>query len=151
MSQPEANSAAGPAASLPDSPRAELARRDSPDERIAVIEESLRCFTYGWLACIPFVGVAYLFPAARGFVHARQRKVGWNPARGYLAAGILLTSAGWLVGVLSWLLGLIALMELGDPSEPEVPVVRLMFGALLLSVPIVLVGSVAAASTVWRR
>lgn len=154
MSQPGANSADEFGTSLPEAWQAELARRAAAapnpvEERIAVVEESLRCFTYGWLTCVPFVGVAYLLPAVRSFLCARRRKVEWNPARGYLAAGMLLVSAGWLVGVLSWILGLAALMELGDPTGPEVPVANLMLGSMLLNGPALLVGLLMAAWTVW--
>lgn len=154
MNQPGTTSTDDFSTSLPEAWQAELARRaasapNAVEERIAVIEDSLRCFAYGWLSCIPLVGVAYVFPAVRRFLQASRRKVEWNPARGYLAAGMLLTCAGWLVGVWSWILGLAALMELGDPTGPEVPVAKLLFGSLLLNGPLLLVGLLLAASTVW--
>ncbi len=154
MNSPGASSAEDFTTSLPDTWQAELARRAAAaptpaDERIAVIEDSLACFTYGWLACIPFVGVGYLYPAVRRFLHARRRKVEWNPACGYLAAGMLLVSVGWLVGVLSWILGLAGLMGLSDPTGPEVPVANLIFGSMLLNGPALLFGLTIAAWIVW--
>jgi hypothetical protein len=137
--------------SLPDSWRAELAPRDSPDERIAVIEESLRCFTYGWLACIPFVGVAYLFPAVRGFVHARQRKVEWNPARGYLAAGLALASVGWMVNVWCWLVAFVSVAVVNAQNADGLRLDQLFLAATLFNSPFVVVGLLLSASTVWRR
>lgn len=102
MSQPEPQPAADFTVSLPDSWRAAIEQRGGPAERIEVIEDSLRCYTYGWLSCLPVIGVAYLYPAVRRFVHARRQQAEWNPARGYLAAGLALTGIGWLIGLAVW-------------------------------------------------
>lgn len=154
MSQPGTTSTDDFSTSLPEAWQAELARRAASapnpvEERIAVIEDSLRCFAYGWLSCIPLVGVAYVFPAVRRFLQASRRKVEWNPARGYLAAGMLLTCVGWLVGLVSWILGLAMLMDLADPTGPGVPVANVVLGFLLLTSPALLVGLMMAARTVW--
>ena len=65
-------------------------------------------------ALLPVLGVAYLYPAVRRFRWARRRKVEWNPARGYLAAGLALASGGWLVTLVSWLFVFNALADAGS-------------------------------------
>ncbi|MSU60154.1 MAG: hypothetical protein EXS35_18615 [Pedosphaera sp.] len=70
----------------------------SPAELIEVIERSLRCFVCGLFALLPGLGV---FPAVYSFwaahrVRARCRGV-WNPAAGYLNAGVWCASAGLLL------------------------------------------------------
>ena len=81
---------------------------DTPADRTRVIEDSLRCFVYGFLGLVPMVGLAF-----SGFViyhHSRvsnQVGSGWNPARRYLLAGCVLawiTGLVWL-GVLVLILG----------------------------------------------
>lgn len=119
MSQPEPTTGADFTVSMPESwrprpARSEPTQPDSPDARIAVIEDSLQCFTYGWLACVPVFGVAWLYPAVRRFVQARRRKVEWNPARGYLAAGLALASVGWVIGLVVWLIVFNALAVAGE-------------------------------------
>lgn len=141
MSQPGTNSTEEFNTSLPEAWQAELARRaasaPSPvEERIAVIEDSLACFTYGWLTCIPFVGAAYLYPAVRRFVHARRRPVDWNPARGYLAAGMFLAGIGWLLTLAVWPRLAAGVLSMIDPHSdymdewPTVLANTVAFGSL---------------------
>lgn len=154
MNPPGASSADEFSTSLPETGQAELARRAAAaptpaDERIAVIEDSLACFTYGWLACIPFVGVGYLYPAVRRFLHARRRKVEWNPACGYLAAGMLLTSAGWLSGALVWPLIYAFVVDLLNPLGEDVNLALLLPRMLCAAGPVSFFGLLAATETAF--
>lgn len=138
----EAQSSAGDLRdALPEAWQAELARRSASapsaaDQRIAAIEDSLACFTYGWLTCIPFVGVGYLYPAVRRFMRARRQTVDWNPARGYLAAGMFLTGIGWLITLAVWsrlAAGVLSLVEPHSDYLDEWPTVlasTVAFGSL---------------------
>ncbi len=146
MSQPAAHSPD----ELPDAWRAELARRDSPDERLAVIEDSLRCFAYGWLSLLPVIGMGWLFPAVQRFARARRRQVGWNPAQGYLAAGLALASLGWLMALVSWLLLFNALCIAGGWVAPSSDLLNALPVVLYLGAVPSLVGFLVAWATVWR-
>lgn len=149
MSQPDASPPADFTVSLPESWRAAVEQRGGPAERIAVIEDSLRCFTCGWLSCLPVIGVAYLYPALRRFFRVRRSTVEWNPARGYLAAGLALTSAGWLVGVWSWLIVFAALAGVMAPNSDGPGLGNLLFAATLFNCPFVIVGLLLATATAW--
>lgn len=154
MSQAGPQPSSDLAESLPESWHTELARRTSAapgpvEERIAVIEDSLQCFTHGRLSCLPVIGVAWLYPAVRRFAQARRRQAEWNLARGYLAAGMLLASAGWLVGVMSWLLGFAASVRMVNPEGTGVALERLVPRLLALAMPASIFGLLAAAETIW--
>jgi hypothetical protein len=72
----------------------------SPDDRINLIERSLRCFAYGCLSLIPLVGLGFAILAVRKHlkVWADGSKGEWNPARVYLHMGF---SLAWLGGLVS--------------------------------------------------
>ena len=71
-----------------------------PVERIRLIERSLRCFVYGILSLIPFVGVGFAVLALElHFKTWAETGDGWNPARRYLLAGFCLAWLGILVSV----------------------------------------------------
>lgn len=156
MSQPDANPPADFTVSLPDSWRAkpaqpQPAQPDDPEQRIAVIEDSLRCFTYGWLSCLPVIGVAWLYPAVRRFVQARRRKAEWNPAQGYLAAGLALVSLAMVVLLLQlWVLLCVFGSDfgLGGSTSDQA---RLLGFLLLAGCPPSLVGLAVALVTRWPR
>ena len=70
-----------------------------PDDRISLIERSLRCFAYGCLSLIPLVGLGFAILAVR--THLKARADGskeWNPAKVYLHMGF---SLAWLGGLVS--------------------------------------------------
>ncbi len=78
----------------------------SPEERIRIIEASLRCFRRSLWGFIPIIG---LIPAVSAIAwHRRTRRLAgneWNPAQTYLNWGIVL---GWLaLGMESILIGLL--------------------------------------------
>lgn len=156
MSQPDANPPADFTVSLPESWRPKLAQPepaqpDDPNERIAVIEDSLQCFTYGWLSCLPVIGVAWLYPAVRRFAQARRRQNQWNPARGYLAAGLALASAGWFVMLMSWLVVLNAVVVVGELATPDASVMNLLPAVLFFGCPPAIAGLVVAGATCCPR
>jgi hypothetical protein len=70
-------------------------------DRVRVINLSLRCFTLGWLALIPFLGMLPAFLAMACFNRTR-REAGdeWNPARGYLLWGATLAWCGLALSAL---------------------------------------------------
>lgn len=138
---------AQPAAAL-DAPNPPLG---SAAQRVEVIEDSLRCFAYGWLSCVPFLGVAYLLPALRRFVRAGRLTAAWNPARGYLAAGLALAGIGWLLALTIWpvVIGApLTAFEIIDPDGNE------WVGVILLALLCGLLPALAAWSialaTVWK-
>lgn len=123
MSQPDANPPADFTVSLPESWRTAIEQSGGPEQRIAVIEDSLQCYTYGWLSCLPLLGVVYLYPAVRRFAQARRRPVEWNPARGYLASGLALAGVGWLLALVFWpvMLGApLTVLNVIDPNDEEI-------------------------------
>ncbi|HKS38141.1 MAG TPA: hypothetical protein VJW76_13170 [Verrucomicrobiae bacterium] len=72
----------------------------SPAERIHLIERSLRCFVYGLLSLIPFVGLGFAALTIRlHFKTWAEPGDRWNPARKYLVAGFCLAWLGVLVSV----------------------------------------------------
>ncbi|MBN2506242.1 MAG: hypothetical protein JXQ71_06065 [Verrucomicrobia bacterium] len=84
---------------------------NSPQDRIHVIEGSLRCFCCGLLGIVPLVGVAASFIAFHHYHRTRRQAGGaWNPARRHLRLGYAL---GWFGvaanGALAALAGALAL------------------------------------------
>lgn len=71
-------------------------------ERIQTIENSLRCFAWGWSALIPFFGIPALVIALirfRGIVPWV-----WNPAKSHAIAGLILATIGAVLSGLEFLL-----------------------------------------------
>lgn len=127
----------------------ELGQTGRPDERIATIEDSLRCFTYGLLSCLPVIGAAWLYPAVRRFVHARRRKVEWNPARGYLATGLALASIGWIIALVAWLFVLIFFVAEGQFIVTRDDLFNLLPTVLFLGAIPTFFGLAKAWASVW--
>ena len=156
MSQPEPASDADFTVSMPESWRPKLTQSeptlpDPPDERIAVIEDSLQCFTFGWLSCLPVIGVAWLYPTVRRFRQARRRQVQWNPARGYLAAGLALASVGWLINVWSWLTAFAAIAVEEAQNADGLNLGGALLAATLFNSPILITGLCVAMATAFPR
>jgi hypothetical protein len=63
----------------------------TPEERIEIIEQSMRCFVYGLLAFIPLAGIV---PSIMAIAFYRRARVAvgkdWNPASTYLTWGLIL-------------------------------------------------------------
>jgi hypothetical protein len=86
-----------------------------PAERIRLIERSLRCFVFGLLSVIPFVGLALAVLAIRLHVKAwADGGQGWNPARAYLTAGLYLAWTGILISLMAIGLFVVALVKFYD-------------------------------------
>lgn len=64
-------------------------------DKVRVIERSLRCCAFGWLALIPIFGIPTGVLAILVYKQVR-REVGqeWNPARKYLVVGCALAIVG---------------------------------------------------------
>lgn len=87
-------------------------------DRIRVIERSLACYAYGWLSCIPLVGLALAVRAIKLYRQARaEAGRDWNPAGRYLVCGVLLACLGGLVSAITLGLILVLLVRaMGDLS-----------------------------------
>ncbi|HLP76515.1 MAG TPA: hypothetical protein VK327_06290 [Candidatus Paceibacterota bacterium] len=81
------------------------------DERIQVIEKSLRIFVCGLLSLIPVIGLVLgLYAAFAGArLHSRCRG-DWNPAAEYLNWGMVLSLAS--LGLSVFIIGLIVVQSL---------------------------------------
>ena len=81
-----------------------------PEEKIVMIENSVRCFRYGWLSLIPVFGIPFLIRAIRCRHRVWVNTGGyWNPAKFHVMAGFLLAWLGGLVNMVSLVLLLAAL------------------------------------------
>ena len=70
-------------------------------DKVRIIEESLRCYIFGWLSFLPVVGLAFGPLALLSFRSARiESGTQWNPASRYLKCGAVLACFGFLVSVL---------------------------------------------------
>jgi len=69
-----------------------------PETRIAVIEDSLRCYVYSWLSLVPILGSVFAVLALRRYSMASMRSAGyWNPAVPYARAGSFIGGIGGLL------------------------------------------------------
>lgn len=70
-------------------------------QRIAVIEDSLRAFAFGWIGLVPLLGLPFAIAALRLAFRARRRETNvWNPSAGYRVAAQWLGSVGTAAGML---------------------------------------------------
>jgi hypothetical protein len=71
----------------------------SAADKIKMMRASLHCFTYGLLALLPFIGIAFGILALiySGQVRTGQRQF-WNPARPYWICG----NVSAIFGTLLW-------------------------------------------------
>ncbi|MFM1945096.1 MAG: hypothetical protein RI897_4078 [Verrucomicrobiota bacterium] len=78
-------------------------------ERVQAIKRSLRCFVFGGLSLLPWVGIPFVVLGwwQSGAARKLERRV-WNPARGYRLAGFGLSLLGCLVSLGSFALAALA-------------------------------------------
>ena len=89
---------------------------NTPEQRIQIIEQSMRCFIYSLWGLVPILGIVLAIKAL--LIHRRVRSVAgteWNPAGNYLKWGkrlawslilfkivaLLIFIAGWMIS--SWI------------------------------------------------
>lgn len=78
----------------------------SPASRIALIEDSQRCLTHGWLTLLPVVGAFFVIPAVRRFLSVDRERGAWNPAAHLWLRGLVLACLGYWANLIWW--GLLA-------------------------------------------
>ena len=88
--------------SMPESWRAAASGPSGPTDRVALIENSLRCLTYGWLSLVPVAGAFFVIPAVRMFQRVDRERAEWNPAAHLWLRGLVLASFGFWASLLSW-------------------------------------------------
>lgn len=73
---------------------------DAP-AKIVMIESSLRCFTFGLLGLLPFIGVPFSIAALwnAGKTRVREKQY-WNPAKMYRDWGIICAATGMVVWIM---------------------------------------------------
>jgi hypothetical protein len=74
----------------------------TPDERIAQMEDSLRCFVHGWLSLLPLAGSLFVIPAVSLFRRLAKQGVSSHPAYYHHLWGLLLASIGYWTNLLWW-------------------------------------------------
>ena len=89
---------------MPEAWRQAQAFRDSPAHRIELIEASQRCLLYGWLSWLPLLGVFFTGPAVVRFFRTTRDLTVWNPAHHLAVRGMMLTSVGGGLSLLTWYL-----------------------------------------------
>lgn len=68
--------------------------------KIAMIESSLRCFTFGLIGLLPGIGIPFSILALwnAGKARVREKKY-WNPAKVYRNWGVVCAATGMIVWV----------------------------------------------------
>jgi hypothetical protein len=86
-----------------------------PPERIRMLEDSLRCYAYGWCSFIPLVGLPLLVLTLIKFQKTRVRAAGeWNAASRYLNWGVILASIGGFLSALWFGLIILGIMAMNE-------------------------------------
>ena len=122
----------------------------SPEQRIAQMEDSLRCFVHGWLSLLPLAGSLFVYPAVSLFRRHEKQSVSSNPAYLHHLCGLLLASFGYWTNLLWWgllaiWLGSISNVIGSENSEQGGPIVALVHVLSLGSAPAVFGMGCAAA------
>jgi hypothetical protein len=85
----------------------------TPEQKISILEDTLRCFVLGLCSLIPILGAGFAIAAGRAWARVHRADPGrWNPTRRYLRWGIGLASVGALLAV-----GLVAIIALAVWDE----------------------------------
>jgi hypothetical protein len=84
----------------------------TPEQKIRILEGSLRCFTYGLCSLIPVLGPGFAVASGRAWARVRRSYRGrWNPARRYLRWGIGLASVGAVLGTVLVFVAILVLLN----------------------------------------
>lgn len=120
------------------------------EQRIAQMEDSMRCFVHGWLTLLPLAGTFFVYPAVSFFRRVERQGVGANPAYHHHLWGLLLASFGYWTNLVWWGLFTIWIGSISDALghndfEQGVPFIALGYVLSLGSAPAVFgLGCVAA-------
>lgn len=118
----------------------------TPAQRIALIEDSQRCLTNGWLSLVPVVGAFCVVPAVRQFLRLDGVRVEWNPAAHLWLRGLVLTCFGFWTNLLWW--GLVVQWVVNEPHRHDaIDGMSLAYVMLFGGVPTVF--GLAVAATRW--
>jgi hypothetical protein len=117
-------------------------RAPAAEQRIAQMEDSMRCFVHGWLTLLPLAGIFFVYPSFSFFERIERRGVGSNPAYFHHLWGLLLASFGYWTNLLWWGLFTIWLGSISDvlghnDFEQDVPFIALGYVLSLGSAPAV--------------
>lgn len=82
---------------------------NSPQDKIEIIQHSVRCFHHAALGLLPIIGVPFFYFGLRLYFQVwKQVGTGWNPAGRHLLAGFIFS---WL-GAVSQVAGLVFVIHL---------------------------------------
>ncbi|MEN9572314.1 MAG: hypothetical protein RL514_169 [Verrucomicrobiota bacterium] len=101
----------------------------TPDHRIALIEDSQRCLTSGWLSLLPLIGALFVIPAVRQFLRVDRERVEWNPAAHLWLRGLVLASFGCWTNLLWWGLIIAGSTDTDEEGKVVVLLYLLIFGS----------------------
>lgn len=101
----------------------------TPAQRIALIEDSQRCLTHGWLSLVPLAGALFVIPAVRQFLRVDRERVEWNPAAHLWLRGLVLASFGCWTNLLWWGLIIAGSADTDETGKVLVLVCFLTFGS----------------------
>jgi hypothetical protein len=101
----------------------------TPAQRIALIEASQRCLTYGWLSVVPLAGALFVIPAVRLFRRVDRERAEWNPAAHLWLRGLVLASFGCWTNLLWWGLIIAGSTDTDEAGKVLVLIYFLTFGS----------------------
>lgn len=71
-------------------------------DKIQIINKSLRCFVYGLLSLLPFIGIPLVVGAYKNYFQVRRLSgTEWNAAEYYLKSGSVLAFIGAAINFLA--------------------------------------------------
>ena len=118
----------------------------TPAQRIALIEDSQRCLTHGWLSLVPLVGSFHVVPAVRQFLRLDGVRAEWNPAAHLWLRGLVLACIGFWSNLFWW--GLVVQWVVNEPHRHD-PIDGMSLAYVMLFGGIPAVFGLAVAATRW--
>ena len=101
----------------------------TPAQRIALIEGSQRCLTYGWFSVVPLAGALFVIPAVRQFLRVDRERAEWNPAAHLWLRGLVLACFGCWTNLLWWGLIIAGSTDTDEAGKVLVLIYLLTFGS----------------------